>query len=137
MQAVATFDTSILISAEGWGGKPLACLGLAQNGTIIGLTCKEILDEFVAKAPVKLNYSASEISATVSGLLVFMQMVVIPNTLHGAASDPKDDMVLECAVVGGATHIITGDRRHLLKMGSYQGIQIVSPAAFLQQVGIP
>jgi predicted nucleic acid-binding protein len=41
---------------------------------------------------------------------------------------------LECAVVGGATHIVTGDRRHLLPLGSYQGIAIVSAADFLALV---
>jgi predicted nucleic acid-binding protein len=45
-----------------------------------------------------------------------------------------DHKVLECAVVGGATHIVTGDRRHLLPLGSYQGIAIVSAADFLALV---
>jgi predicted nucleic acid-binding protein len=36
--------------------------------------------------------------------------------------------------VGGATHIVTGDRRHLLPLGSYQGIAIVSAADFLALV---
>jgi hypothetical protein len=48
--------------------------------------------------------------------------------------DPDDHKVLECAVVGGATHIVTGDRRHLLSLGSYQGIAIVSAADFLALV---
>ena len=46
--------------------------------------------------------------------------------------DPDVDKIVECAVVGGATHIVTGDRRHLLRMGSYQGISIISPADFLK-----
>jgi uncharacterized protein len=47
-------------------------------------------------------------------------------------TDPDDDKIVECAVVGGATHIVTDDRRHLLRMGSYQGISIISPADFLK-----
>jgi len=50
---------------------------------------------------------------------------------HVVVTDP-DDKIVECAVVGGATHIVTGDRRHLLRMGSYQGIAIISPADFLK-----
>jgi predicted Rossmann fold nucleotide-binding protein DprA/Smf involved in DNA uptake len=36
--------------------------------------------------------------------------------------------VLECAVQAGATHIVTGDRRHLLPLSTFQGIAIVSAA---------
>lgn len=64
-------------------------------------------------------------------------MVAIPNTLTGIVPDPDDHKVLECAVVGGATHIITGDRRHLLPLGSYQGVAIVRAADFLNQFAVP
>jgi predicted nucleic acid-binding protein len=33
---------------------------------------------------------------------------------------------LECGVAASATHIVTGDRRHLLPLHSFRGIQIVS-----------
>ena len=35
-------------------------------------------------------------------------------------------------VVGQATHIVSGDRKHLLSLGSYQNIRIVSPSDLLQ-----
>lgn len=60
--------------------------------------------------------------------------MAIPNTLHGVSADPDDDKLLECAVVGGATHIVSGDRRHVLPLGSYQWIVIVSAADFLSRV---
>jgi predicted nucleic acid-binding protein len=43
-------------------------------------------------------------------------------------------MILECAVVGGATHIVTGDKRHLLPLGNYQGVSIISAADFFTLV---
>jgi len=36
---------------------------------------------------------------------------------------------LECAIAGGASYIITGDK-HLLELKEYQGIVILSPAGF-------
>jgi predicted nucleic acid-binding protein len=39
-------------------------------------------------------------------------------------------MVVESAVVGGATHIITGDK-HFLSMGKYDSIEIVNAADFI------
>ena len=65
------------------------------------------------------------------GGITFLRAVSIPGTLHAIAADPDDDKILECAEVGGATHIVPGDRRHLLPLGSFNGIAIVTAADFL------
>ncbi|MDJ0796892.1 MAG: hypothetical protein QNJ51_08635 [Calothrix sp. MO_167.B12] len=39
-------------------------------------------------------------------------------------------MVVECAVIGGATHIVTGDK-HLLTLANYQSIAILKAAEFV------
>ena len=39
--------------------------------------------------------------------------------------------LFECAVVGSAKYIVTGDRRHLLPMKTYRGIEIVTAAQFV------
>jgi uncharacterized protein len=41
---------------------------------------------------------------------------------------------IERTTNSGATHLVTGDRRHLLPLGSYQGIAIVSAADLLTLV---
>jgi predicted nucleic acid-binding protein len=46
------------------------------------------------------------------------RLMTSTNTLKVVTADPDDDKVVECAVVGGASHIVTGDRRHLLPLGS-------------------
>ena len=75
-----------------------------------------------------------EATDTIGDLLTFLRLVTIINRLKVVTTDPDDDKVVECAVVGGATHIVTGDRRHLLPLGSYQGISILSAADFLALV---
>lgn len=57
-------------------------------------------------------------------------MVEIPNSLKVVVDDPDDDMVIECAVVGQATYIITGDK-HLLSLKKYQDIYILKAGDFL------
>lgn len=64
----------------------------------------------------------------------FLTVVSITGTLRGVTVDPQDDYIIECAIVAQATHIITGDRKHLLPLGKYGSIQIVAPAQFLQIV---
>ncbi len=45
--------------------------------------------------------------------------------------DPADNWYLECAVEGAAAYLVSGDRL-LLSLGTYQGIQIVSPRVFFE-----
>jgi predicted nucleic acid-binding protein len=44
--------------------------------------------------------------------------------------DPGDDVILACAVAAAATHLITRDK-DLLVIGTYEGITILSPEAFM------
>ena len=46
------------------------------------------------------------------------------------ADDPDDDAVLEAAVAAEADWIVSGDV-HLLRLGSFRQIRIVSPADLL------
>ena len=131
MQPIVVYDTHILISGMLWGGKPRDCMALAQQGKVKGLTCPEIISEFSEKLTIKLEQSVFQTEKIVSELLSFLESVRITDRLTGATTDPDDNKVIECAVVGGATHIISGDRKHLLRLGSYQGILIVTASDFL------
>ncbi len=60
-------------------------------------------------------------------------------TVAGAAerirvveADPADDGALEAAVDGAAEAVVTRDR-HLLRLGSWGGIRIVSPSRYLSE----
>ena len=48
--------------------------------------------------------------------------------------DPDDDQILELAIAGFATHIITGDD-DLLMLHPFRGILILTPQAFLDAIG--
>ncbi len=61
----------------------------------------------------------------------FSRLVEIPGVLRAVPKDADDDMVVECAVIARATHIVTGDK-HLLSLTKYQNISIVKAADFLQ-----
>ena len=46
------------------------------------------------------------------------------------AADESDNCYVECAVSGGAQYIVTGDE-HLLELVEYEGIRVLTPAAFV------
>ena len=58
--------------------------------------------------------------------------VVVPGEtiVRAVPDDPDDDAVLACAVEAEADYIVSGDR-HLLVLGSYEGIHILRAAEFL------
>ncbi len=66
--------------------------------------------------------------------LVMMEVVDISRPVKIVQQDPDDDKILEVAVNGGATHIVTGDRRNLLPLRLFEGIAIVTPADLLRQI---
>jgi uncharacterized protein len=137
VRKVAVFDTNILFSAVGWKGKPFLCLELARAGAVDGVTCRELLDELAEKLQSKLSFTQEQTFDTVADLLTFLRVVSITGNLKAIPADPDDDKVLECAVTVGATHVITGDRRHLLPLGSFQGIPILTAADFLAVANAP
>jgi putative PIN family toxin of toxin-antitoxin system len=125
------FDTNILISALlSTNGNPFRCLALAKIGQIESVTCNEILDEFAEKLIIKFRFSQEMAQAAVEEVRNFSRLVEISTELKTVDADPDDDMVVECAVVGGATHIVTGDK-HLLSLGKYQEITIVKATEFI------
>ena len=133
MRSVVVFDTNILISGIIWRGPPYRCLELARSEQTESVTCREILNEFEEKLKVKFGYSADRATEAVSDVLTVARLVTIANTLKVITSDPDDDKVLECAVVGQATHVVSG-ARHLLSLGSFRGIAVVSAVEFIEIV---
>jgi len=131
---VVVFDTNILFSAIGWKGKPYEYVELARAGVIDAVTCPELLDELSAKLQSKLAFSSNQAIDSTIDLLTFLRVIAIPGQLKAVAADPDDDKTLECAFIAGATHVVTGDRRHLLPLRHFQGIQIVTAAEFLSLV---
>src|SRR5437667_9141868 len=107
MKPVVVFDTNVLFSAIGWSGKPAQCVQLAREGRIEGVTCTEILNELAEKLALKMEFTNPQIIEIIGSLLVFFKTVVITGKMAGLCEDPKDDMVLECALVAHATQVVS------------------------------
>jgi predicted nucleic acid-binding protein len=56
----------------------------------------------------------------------------ITDAAGAVLEDPKDDMFLACACDSAADVIVSGDR-HLLQLGSFRGIPVVTVRAFLER----
>jgi len=128
---IVGFDTNIVIPALLFPGRsPLLCVSMARNERIQSVTCQEILDEFSEKLIVKFTLSEEKTEEIMEEVCQFSRIVRINQELALVSADPDDDMIIECAIAGKATHIITGDK-HLLSLVEYQNIQIVKAKDFL------
>jgi len=65
-------------------------------------------------------------------ILIEHEAVVIPKPtiVHVIKDDPDDDKFLGCALAAKAEYIVSGDQ-HLLSLGSYESISIVTVKDFL------
>jgi predicted nucleic acid-binding protein len=82
------------------------------------------------ETPLKRGFDAAKAAETTDEIRLFSKVVAIPGTLKIVTADPDDDAVLECAAIGQAQYLVSGDR-HLLALGNYQGIQIIKATEFL------
>jgi putative PIN family toxin of toxin-antitoxin system len=127
-----TLDTNVIISGFYRSGNPRRILDLAQSGAITIAVSKPILEEVadVLKRE-KFGWSAGEVNYALDRLLEVARVVEPKNRLDVVKADPDDNHILECAVASGSDYLVTGDK-HLLEIGKYSGVRIVTPAEFVE-----
>lgn len=133
------FDTNVFISALFNPKRPPAqLLELALQGKIRLIVSPQLIEEIervltYPKVKKLLKKRKTALAEVIEGLAKILQVAVLtPGELsvEAIAADPADDMILAGAVEGHADFIISGDQ-HLLNLKNYQGIKMVTPAAFL------
>jgi predicted nucleic acid-binding protein len=67
-------------------------------------------------------------------LIKTAEIVVPALTLQVVPENDDDNRILECAVAGNASLVVSSDH-HLRKLKSYQGIGIVTPIDFRRMLG--
>ena len=85
------------------------------------------LDETLRRKFKVTLQDVAEIRARVESVAAMAEPRAVLSVI---SDDPDDNRVLECAVAGQADTIVSGDR-HLLKLGAYAGIPIVTVRQFL------
>ena len=132
MRVVA--DTNVIISALMFGGLPGRFLDLALRQRFTLITSTALLDELDEKLRGKFAVSESD-ARLIRAKLKDNTTVVDPRfELNAVPDDPDDNRVLECAQAGGANSIVSGDR-HLLRIGEFEGVAIVTVRQFLETAG--
>lgn len=124
-------DTNILISAFGFSGKPreIFLLILEKEKKIQGVISPVLLaelNEVILKKFPKLEPQLPFIEKQLKNKF----LVVKPKKILHIVKDEDDNRVLEAAVEGSCSYIVTGDKE-LLNLQSFQEIKIVTADQFL------
>jgi putative PIN family toxin of toxin-antitoxin system len=132
----AVLDTNVLISGLLWRGAPYSCLLAAEAGLYDLVLAGPILDELREKLTGKFKNSEQEADEILAGLRRFATLVPLSGRSGWVQADPDDDKFVDAALAGGADVIVSGDR-HLLQLGSVEGLAVLSPRAFLDRLSAP
>jgi putative PIN family toxin of toxin-antitoxin system len=119
---------------------------LVSDRAFVLVTSADILAELgdVLQRPAfkrHVEFTDFEIMRAIRGLRSVAQLV--PGTyieLKTVPTDPDDNMVVACALEGGANYIVTDDRRDLLplkviRVSGHHPVQVVTPRGFLRVLG--
>jgi len=133
-------DTNVWVSGLLWRGAPWELLRLAEKGMVTLCTTPEILSELAdVLSYERIRHRVNQLGITPAELVGYaMNLASVFEVTEGSSivlADPDDDVFLWCAQAAEASYIVSGDH-HLLDLGSFAEIPIVTVHDFLEQ-GLP
>ncbi len=122
-----------MVAAYNWpGGAADHAYLLARRGVVELHASTFILDEVGRVLGEKFGWEVDRVERAVAQVRRVAAGVHEPEESVGVIeNDPTDNRILECALAAGAQIIVTGDKKHLLPLGSFRGISIVGLRDFL------
>jgi predicted nucleic acid-binding protein len=137
---LVVLDTNVLVSGlrSALGASNAVLVRLAHGdfriavSTALGLEYEDVLN----RPDLLSTYSPFQIAAFLDSICAVAEESYIYFKWRPFLPDPKDDLVFECALAAGATHIVTHNGKDF--QGSEAlGISVVTPGQFLAILGQP
>ena len=132
-------DSNVFVSALiNPRGKPAQILNYVFESKVRLFTSPSIIEELervlsYPKLVKRHGLEKQELKKFVSDLLSILSLVEGKKAIEVIAEDPADNNYLSCVVDAKADFIVSGDI-HLLNLREYEGIQIITPAQFLEML---
>ena len=128
----AVLDTNVFVSGIHWSGTSEKVLRLWFLNKFRVVSSAQTVDEFVRimisfKVPMKIE----DILWWESLILEKSELVVPSKKIEIINDDPDDNKFIEVALEGKADYIVTQDK-HLLKIGEFRKIKIITPEEFVR-----
>jgi len=136
---IIVLDTNVIISAlYSKRGASYQLLRGAISGNLryalsplLLLEYEGIIHRKIKEGFIKISFQ--DCDKILDAISSFATIVWEPLILRPVLPDPSDDKILECAISGSCTHVITFNKKHfpeeILKL---YGIQVLTPGEFLK-----
>ena len=135
----AVLDSTVLVSAFlTEGGVSAALLRYAREGVFLVFLSEDILSETehtltYSRIRARYPYTDEDLADFLNRLRLAAEIIDDLPPLAGVVRDPNDDMIIAAALGARAAYIVTRDR-DLLSLGTYEGITMLTPEAFIAMV---
>lgn len=132
-------DTNVVVAGLLWTCTPRRLLDRAIEEAFTLYSSPALIDElahtlrypkFVQRIE-RFGTTPAALVTQYSALVTLVSPTHVPRVIE---HDVNDDHVIAAAVAAQANLIVSGDRKHLLPLGSHAGIAIVTPAEALRLI---
>lgn len=125
-------DTNVLVSALAFpGSKPDQILSRIRRREIDLFISPFILSELDRVLQDKFHLTKKEAEDRVSAISAIAHLVQPTEQIKLIKVNDDDNRILECAMAALADFLVTGDKEHLLPLGSFRDTRIITPSEFL------
>lgn len=138
---VAVLDTNVVIAGLLWEGPPYSLLmRAAQRRDLVLATSPRLMAELaetlvLARFAKRIAAAATSVEQLIAAYRDATVLVTPSEVPRLVVDDVDDDHVIAAAVAAQSHCIVTGDRSHLLPLGAYGSIAIISPRQCLDRLG--
>jgi putative PIN family toxin of toxin-antitoxin system len=132
----AVVDTNVLASgfaSSSHSSLPAQIIDAWRAGSYTLVVSEHILDELERTLLTPYFRRRLTLDAIAADCALLRRQAIVADltvNVSGVATHPEDDLILATAVSAHTDYLVTGDTR-LQKVGSYEGVRIVSPRDFL------
>jgi putative PIN family toxin of toxin-antitoxin system len=123
-------DTNVLISALAFQGETRKIWDLAESKQFCLFSSPFILSE-VERNLLRLGLAADHTAILMEELRRVASVVEPSVKVSVIKQDETDNRILECALEARADVLVTGNLKHIRPVGSFAGIEILTPREFL------
>jgi len=125
-------DTNVLVSATVSKGTCFELLRRADAGEVSLFLSFDIIQEFKEViSRRKFGYDQEHVESVLNKLIGMTNLIESPPRIDVIEDDPKDNVILACALSINADYLVSGDE-HLLSLNEFKGTRIVSPKEMLE-----
>ena len=130
----AVFDNNVLVSAALLAGVPRKAFDklLERGSVLVSVPVLLELADVLNRPKFDAYVTQDERMRFMVNFLKVAEMIEITATFN-VCRDPKDDKLLDLAICGDASFLVTGDK-DLLVLSPFHGVEIVTPREFFDRL---